>query len=515
MKIALEHLDARGLTVDLPGTRDERVVIASASALRGTMTRGADTLELSDVSAKDVVLASLALQLGSVRLTAAEGATFSDLTLQLAQSPAGTVVSVTGTVDTPMLSIETPTVSVRGRARMLGVRLGVHPGSGTLTAQRVLLSAVELRVGGVTVTVPDLVWEDFSMGWGDVFRLEASALATATLDVATAMVSAQLRDVRIETFALVDGDVSVGRARVGRGSVAAQIPPAAEPSEDDEASGPSAVSALLDWALLDGVSGQLDVDAAVDVTVPVIGSRKATHRLRVPLQHGALDYMALENNLSPLENSLLDFAVRDTGLVLERGIPLLPTRGRGKPIVVWDLDGDDLTLAQAYRIRLAVLPRGRLAKEASEPAPDAPPAGPSPIALRHLALHGIDVALSLAPPRAPLDAGIRTLQWERLTLKGQLTHDPGQSPRPGQLQGTLEGLAGQLRGVALGGRRLDLEGVALATLEGLEVAFAGLRPTTVQAGIGGLIVDRLALTAAENLPATATPVGSPRPSLAP
>ncbi len=111
--------------------------------------------------------------------------------------------------------------------------------------------------------------------------------------------------------------------------------------------------------LLDGLAGVINVELSLDLTVPVIGRRRATHRFRIPIADGAVDYMGLEKDLSTLESALLDFAIRDGALVLEMGIPFLPTRGLGKPILQWDLAPADLDLARRDRIRLAVLPRFR------------------------------------------------------------------------------------------------------------------------------------------------------------
>jgi len=51
--------------------------------------------------------------------------------------------------------------------------------------------------------------------------------------------------------------------------------------------------------------------------VPIIGHRKATHRLRVPSQVHARLPRAREQ-LSTLENAVLDFSAKDGALRLER-----------------------------------------------------------------------------------------------------------------------------------------------------------------------------------------------------
>ena len=512
MKIALQHLDARGLAVDLPGTRNERVVVTEAKGLRGILIQGPTGLNLTDVHATQVGLEALRVVLGSVTLSGEAGATLSEVILSLSKDATGLSLEMAADLDATVLCVETPTLTVRGKARFQGARLRVQGGEGRLTAARATLEGVEFRMKGVTARAPDLRWDGFVLGWGEVFRLEGARLEATALTVGMPQVALEGREVAVEGFALADGDVSFVGLALGRAEVHVDLKKAeADAAEPDAAEADAAETdahglapgglPLFDLRLLDGISGRVRADVTVDVSVPVIGSRRATHRLRVPLEAGSLDYMALENNLSPLENSILDFAVRDTGLVLERGLPLLPTRGRGKPIVIWDLDGDDLALARSQRVRLAVLPRGRLARNGADASDDEHQdesngnGNASSIALRHLTVGDLDVSLTLAPPAVPLPAALPYLQFESLTLHGEVSHDPGLEPPPGALQGSLKALAGRLQGLRLGSRQLAVEGLALAAAESVSVEFAGLRPIDVRAALVGLAIQGLGLTA--------------------
>ena len=82
MRIALEHLDLKGLAIDfpsLPDSVDQRILLRSTSALKGSLEQTTHGLRLSGVSAARAVLEMLALKLGSVLLNAPRETTFSEL----------------------------------------------------------------------------------------------------------------------------------------------------------------------------------------------------------------------------------------------------------------------------------------------------------------------------------------------------------------------------------------------------------------------------------------------------
>jgi len=247
---------------------------------------------------------------------------------------------------------------------------------------------------------------------------------------------------------------------------------------------PFALDDLL--ALLDGIAGDVNVDLAVDLTVPVIGRRTATHEFRIPIENGALDYRELESDLSTLEDALLDFSVRDGALVLERGIPLIPTRGRGKPILRWDLDGDDLALAEVRRIRLAMLPRFTVVSDS-----DGDPSKPSPVAVRELEARDLDARLQLLVADPPAALPVRRI--DELSVAGNLFHTPDAPPREGRLQARIAGVELGSYAVPLGRLQLGIEQVVLELAEAREIAFAGLSPRMAGVALRGLAVTGLRL----------------------
>lgn len=225
----------------------------------------------------------------------------------------------------------------------------------------------------------------------------------------------------------------------------------------------------------------------VDLKVPIIGSRCATHPFRVSIRSGTVNYLDLESNLSALEDSILDFAVRDDSLVLERGIPLLPTRGRGKPIIAWPLGADDLALTNEDRVRLAILPTGRLVTSDGSSSSNTGHAAQgtgdeadsngkkSSVALQQLDLVDLQAVLRL-DPSSEKDTPLRGFSFEDLRLQGTIHHSPDSEPQSGELTGALRGLMGSVVQLPLGSSHFNLEAFRLGEMTQIEVPFLGVRP---------------------------------------
>lgn len=501
MRLRLDHIDAAGLELALPGARegaDQRVVVRSAAGLKGLVEQGAAGLRLSEVQIERVVLEALRLVFGSVVLTQEGGATLAELRVGYEQSPGETVVDLQGDVQATRLAVDVASVHVAGEARIEGMRLRVRGGQGSIEAEQVTFSSFELRLGGLKVTAERVEAQGMIVAWGEGFRLEARTLTGPAVDLDVADLRARATELDVRELDVHGGDVSWTRASIGSASVeAASILPARTP--DDGRPTPASTDAAgtrasaFDWRLLDGLHGELGVDLAVDLTVPVIGRRRATHRFRVPIERGTIDYMSLENDLSTLENTLLDFAVREGALVLERGIPLLPTRGRGKPIIVWKLGEEDLALAERHRVRLAVLPGARLANEGEGAKSDAKPESPPSVALRRLALQNIHARLGLASVEGVAQGVVEALCFEALAVQGAVHHDPEGEPRQGGIQAELTAVETSVVVLPLGRKQLQIEHVRLVRVSTLELGFEGLRPSTVRMELAGLGLGRTSL----------------------
>jgi hypothetical protein len=388
-----------------------------------------------------------------------------------------------------------------------------------MSAEQVEVSDFSLRVGDLELRSPAMSGRRVAIRWGAKgFALDAVTLDAASLEVSSgADMRVALAGVHVDALALDGPTIAAGHVAAERGRAEVAIAPPqskaatanAAPTETPgkalpEAGGDNA--RFLDWRALDTLSGEIDVDVEVDLTVPLIGHRKATHRLRVRIVGGALDYRALESNLAALENALIDFSVKDGALRLERVNPLFPARGHGKPIVIWDLDAADLALAEQERVRLAVLPTARLA-DAGADAADAhdahEPPKKSSIALRRLALHRIDVKLAMAPVEGALTGQFRPSSIGTLVLQGNIDHAPddaagargaagaGGAQRPGSVLGELAGLVASVVGLPMGESVLDAATVTLASASPIEVTFLDVHPTKVQVDLAGVAADEI------------------------
>ena len=494
MKCALDQLDTRGLRVDLPGS--QVIALRSSAGLRGVVEQTAGRLTLDDVAAETIELAALHVLLGRLVLSSTGDATLTGLGLALARREDELVLSATlASITAADVELVIDNVLVRGRITLTLPALVVSGDEGSLSAARVEIANFVLRIGDLEITAPQLVGSGVSLGWGAAgFWLYATALEGPTLGLQTGEVRLTAGGLAVDAFRLDGKELTVGRAALGAGQVAVGLRRSAESvtaSQDVPTLPGPAAPPLFDLATLDALSGQLDVDVAVDLTVPIIGRRKATHRLRIAIDRGTLDYRALEHNLAKLEDALLDFSVREGALVLERVNPLFPARGHGKPVVLWDVTGADLELAQRERVRLSVLPKARLATDATES--DAPPSKKSrSIALRELGLLRINARLALAAPASLLAGQVRLERVGALTLGGNVFHEPGGS-REGDLRGELTDLAGSLHALVLGTTRVTATSVTAGSLAPLDVAFADVQPTKLDVSLERVVFEGLSM----------------------
>jgi len=495
VKISLDRIDSRGLVVDLPGTAGERVAVRSVVGLQGLLEQAAGRLTLSNVAAEALALDALRLLFGSLVLSCGQGATFADLSVALDQRPDHLALDVRAASVTMLdLGVVDGDVVVGGGVTLVGARLSVRDAEGTLAADGAALAGFTLRIGDLELSAGKLSVRGVVIRWGAAgFSLTADALEGPALRITSADLRVALNGARVRSFSLDDAEITVGEAAAETGTVAISFAATAAASASDKSADEPAPEKhdepLLDWRVLDAISGQVDVDVEVDLSVPVIGSRNATHRMRVAIDHGALDYRALESNLSTLEDALLDFSVRDGALRLETVNPLFPARGHGKPIVVWDLEASDVALAEQGRVRLAVLTRARLAdRDTADTAASASPepADKSAFALRKLAFHRIDVRLALTPSEGPPTGQLRPRGIGALVAQGHLVHVPGEPSPPGSVLGELSNLSASVVALRLDARRLDVASLTFASLSPIEMTFADVDPTRLVLELSGM-----------------------------
>ncbi len=446
MRVTLDQLDLRNLELSLPGAPESRLRVASATEVGGALETGGDRLKLEALRAKALVLASVELATSSLRLSALSGATLRGVRASYDAKPGATTLAVAAdALVAPNFAVTAGSVRVSAEIELGSVTVGVRGSDGEIAAKQVALRNFRITIDDFELSADALEGTDVTLSWGaEGIRLSAGTASAPTADLSLAFAPA---------------------AAPAPGSRASTPPPVPR----------AATAPLFDLRTLDRLAGDVDVDLQVDLTLPILGPRRATHEFRVRVDDGALDFMELENDLATLENALLDFAVREGGLVLERGIPLLPTRGHGKPIVRWDLSEGDLDLARRNRVRLAVLPKARIVRE---PGDDG---GGSSSLLAKLALKNLQARLSLAPGDAADGGRIRLTKVGSLEARGNLFYEPSAAPRAGSVAIDVRALEASIAQMSLGSKVLAVESLVIGHAHPVELRFAGVAPTSVSA----------------------------------
>jgi hypothetical protein len=261
-------------------------------------------------------------------------------------------------------------VDVAFGATLHAVELVVQGSTGHLSAERAEFEAFRLGSEGAGVVASPLDTGPLTIHWGDEFRLTAERASSARLDLIFEDFVVRVEDValaKLESHDVVfvvrvlwaaGGDVRLVPRQTHAAMAKAAVPMADPPRRETDPGAPSAPP-LLDWNLFDGLSGRVDVDLGVVLKLPVL-ERRAVHEFRVAVDRGTVDFRKLERGLAGLEDSLLDFSVRDGELVLELGVPLLPTRGFGRRLIAWELPAAEQPLANDDRVRLARLAQPRI-----------------------------------------------------------------------------------------------------------------------------------------------------------
>jgi hypothetical protein len=499
MRIDLGQLAIQDLDLALPAapsdSRPNNVTVQSAEALRGVFSSGEGDWALEGLTAVRVVLAKLHWKFGALSLGTEQSATLSALKVDASSGETVDLTVELAQLEALDLHVAVGALELTAKLDAHALRLETREGVGRLVAEHAVFRSFALRTGTVQVALPELVVTQLLLDWGgDDFRLEAGTAEAHELTLSQGESTLRGSGLSVAAVRLLGTQVQVGQLRMARLDLAAGLAPSKQPtSEDERRETPSKPGPVFDYALLDGLAGRLDVDVAVDLAVPIIGRRRATHELRVPINDGAINYRELESNLARLEDSLIDFSVRDGALVLERGLPLIATRGRGKPILLWDLTPEELALAEQQRVRLAVLPNFRMAAPSgqSEPPREKDDNGGG-LKLRHLSFENIDAALRLPHNPVPPRGVLGDLTFANLTLHGVVHHDPEGPERGGALHAALEGLRTSLRALAIGTQTLSGR-LEIAALHDMQVEFQDIKPSRVTAVAEGIALADLAL----------------------
>ncbi len=423
-----------------------------------------------------------------------------------------------------------------------------HAPTGTAALESLALSELETTLGNFLVRLAEASIGNVQARWpvagaagadtpagageaGQDSGLEVTAasitaaglgMRSRAIEIAADHVAVQEAAIRGRTFSLAAVSVSklsleldlaalATRERDDAAAAAAEAPPA-KPS----------IRSLIDWRFLDRVDGQIDVNVTVDVHLPVIRRRRATHYFRVPIEKGIFNYRQLESGLSSLENAVIDFDLKGHKLVIERDLPIIRMR---KNLVEWHLDDEEMALARQRKVKLRTLPRYEITPSNGKN---------SDVKLHGIEIHPINIDLSVSPatttalssatateadPGAATgdDAGVHTagevradaaqaeqaspsaheyrgilpeLSLRRLMVTGSIDYPDAE----GSLAIKVKQLATALRGLPLGNVVVNVGAVRVDSIDPIKIVFDGLVPRAISLTINGLELERVMVT---------------------
>ncbi|MBW2456639.1 MAG: hypothetical protein JRI68_19125 [Deltaproteobacteria bacterium] len=511
MELDVSKLAADGfaITLDGPEATQRRITLGPTSQLSGTVGSNdrAVTVDLGSPAALPLTDITWPLARGLVALEGTARVTQPRVKLTFPRGGGGAEGEVaTREITLPGVVLELDSFAQPLKARGLtlshtGLALDGKGAIG-IVAKTIVAEHVELGVGGTRIDLGQLVLEGvrFHRASGKAWKLEVQTLRAERASVDRQGTSVVLdAPVLEQVLARSGGRLEVGklttpavRVRHDLSTVPKGGSPkkAAKPNQaaaTSQAAGPR--RAPLDWSALDRLCGKVDVDLTADATVPVIGSRRATHHFRLAVDHGKINYYRLEKSLSRLEDALLDFEVRGSRLVLEVDLAL-----KKKTLVSWRLNDEEVDLAHQRQVRLRRLIRYELPRSPSAKS------GPPAVALRELGLDNVDIALKLlGGSTMKVGGGTLFLGVRRqsaiaaLRLRGQLGHRPqGRAPK-GQLDLTAERLSLGADQLPIGSRRLTVAALRVGAIQQGVLQLVGVRPKTLSATLDAVSLEQLVL----------------------
>lgn len=494
--INAENLATEGLELEIASGSGGglRIVLGQSGGVTGRYEQDAGRIALREIAAHQLSLRALLLPLagGVLRVDSPSilGGLCVDAELGGGRPFVGRVSVASAGAH---VSFERGPVVARSR---LNLRETLYERS-ALAGQRVEIESVEAEV--LRVELPDearLHLERLSLrgvrcavepGGSVSLRCESARVGSVVLEQGGRFL--QLRGVEWSSgFELQDDVLRWPELTLDRVKLALPELPRRRPSASASRA-PSTERAGLSLPLLDHLEGLLAFDLFVDVRIPILPDRRATHSIRVPITQGAINFKELERCLAGLEDALFDFEVNDEGLIFELD-PLPGVTFDNVTLVSWPLAGDDRALAQEQkRVRLRRLLDYRLGAKlaASVEKQQQGPRSDGPSALRRLHVGNIETVLSLGGPVEQSLPGLGTLRLGaprapaigELKLSGQLEHTPAAPASATELRLDAREL---LLGASIAdasGRRAEVERLNIGRIEGARLGLLGLEPRSV------------------------------------
>lgn len=540
MRLKLEDASSPRLEIDLgsdeTGERRRLVCLTDLRGVGGVLEKSSGPVHLRPLEAEAAMLASLEWPLGARggRLSLSSPAEVSELRCEVDAGPL-TGLAQLARLDAAALAIDLPgRVRIALDAEATQLEVAHSPESvGHAAADRLELGNVQTSVGGMLVRVSGAAFDQARVDWGGsggsaagggvlmgagAGRLEGVSLSghglTIEIDLAEfpegiitsgrqlvipRLVVPEARVAAEDLVALLSRNKP--EAEAGAAADAGALPPARDPGGEPvppdakagaeaeaDAEAPPPPGSRFSYAFLDRISGRLDVDLTMEIAVPVIGKREATHHFRVPIAEGGIiNYRELERDLAGVEDAFINLEVRNKSLVLERAIPLIPWLE--KPLVVWDLDPDQLELAKKRLVHLRTIPRLRLASPRSPS--EAGRGEKSSVAVRRLHFHHLDVSLALAPPPEGQPDSIGRAHLGELRVGGQIEFEPQRRGSPTSLTVAAAAAAAGPLELNPGGVQVSVESVEVGALVGGSIEMVGFRPRAADLSLKDVVLRNL------------------------
>jgi hypothetical protein len=506
VRITLQEADATRLDIDLSvdGVA-RRVSLTGLRTVVGQLERGNSSARVHPLRAESVVLAALEWPLpAGGRLSITSPAAVSELAIELDAAAASESTPVSGRASAGRAEADAVALDLRDGARLAfdadlrRAQVEHSPErTGHASAEEMHVDNLQAALGGLLCRLSSAVLERARVDWHASELLVGAAAATATglsvsvpgTGITVEVERAELPGgVRTSAGAIVIPELVVPEMRVVIDDLIALFRPSPGPrTRTTRETATAAPRPPFDYSFLDRVIGRLDVDMTLDMSMPVIGRREATHHFRVPITNGVINYRELERDLANFEDAFIDVEVRGQTLAIERAIPLIP--GLEKPLVVWHLDAEELELARKRLVRLRTIPRLQLVGRGGG-------GEKSSLTIRSLRFDNIDIAIALAPLAEGQTDSIGRASAAALRVTGRLSHEPHRTAEAEELNrvgvvgtklaaGPLElpfgapSKSGPGQASSKNGRpraHIEVESIELGSLADGVASFSGLRP---------------------------------------
>jgi len=561
MRFSLKQTSARAFDISLPDQegRARQLGFEHITELGGAVEIAPHAILLQEAAARSLQLTAAEWRTPSGLITIGAPVAIMELFVN-GQIPRGDARSLPLDGRVTLKRLHTDSLVLEGFIPRLacGVRVerldvAQHAPAGTAALESLALSELETTLGNFLVRLAEASignvqarWPvagaagaDTPAGAGEAgqdsgLEVTAASITAAGLDVRSRAIGIAADHVAVQEAAIRGRTFSLAAVSVSKLSLELDLAALATREQDEGADAAAeappakpSIRSLIDWRFLDRVDGQIDVDVTVDVHLPVIRRRRATHYFRVPIEKGIFNYRQLESGLSSLENAVIDFDLKGHKLVIERDLPIIRMR---KNLVEWRLDDEEMALARQRKVKLRTLPRYEI-------TPGNGKGGD--VKLHGIEIHPINIDLSVAPAAAASasalssataseadpgaatgeDAGAHTagevradaaqaeqappsaheyrgilpeLSLRRLMVTGSIDYPDAE----GSLAIKVKQLATALRGLPLGNVVVDVGAVRIDSIDPIKIVFDGLVPRAISLTINGLELERVTVTRA-------------------